>query len=124
MSFEADLRSHLLHASITQYVGDRIEPMIRPQKEAPDSITYERVAGVPQTNLEGDNGGLQNIRMQVDIWTKKYDRARLIAEAVRLRMQTAATTFTSVLILDQDLYEDDTRLFRVSMDFSCWYRTT
>lgn len=123
MTFEADLRAHLLEASITAYVGERIGPEIRPQGSNLPAITFLRIAGVPQTDLDGDDGNLLNIRQQIDVWSKTHDQVKLIAEAVRIRMQAAASTFRSVMISDQDFYEDEPRIFRVSMDFSCWYRT-
>lgn len=125
MTFEADLRAHLLaDGTITGYIGERIFPMVRPESSALPALSYLRIAGVPQTDLDGDDGNLLNIRMQIDAWSKTHDEAKLIAEAVRLRMQTAASTFKAVMLLDQDFYEDDSRVFRVSMDFSCWFRTS
>lgn len=125
MTFEADLRSHVLaDGTVSGYVGERMFPVIRKEGTQPPAITYQRIAGVPQTDLDGDDGNLMNIRVQVDVWTKKHDDAKVIAEAIRIRMQTAASTFRSVMIADEDFYEDDTKLFRASMDFSCWYRTS
>lgn len=121
MSFESDLRDHLLNQTT---VGERIFPLVRPQQgdgAARPAITYLRVAGIPMNDLDGDDGNLLNIRSQVDVWADTYAAARTIADAVRLRMQSFATR--TVMISDQDLYEDDTRIFRVSMDFSSWYRT-
>lgn len=120
MTFEADLRAHLLGQT---EAGARIHPVLRPQQGQAGlpAITYQRIAGVPQTNTDA-NEEMLNIREQVDVWATTHDAAKAIAEAVRVRMQTPAATFRAVLLLDQDLYEDETRIFRVSMDFSCWYR--
>lgn len=123
MTFEADLRTHLSESSITSYVGERIQPVIRQEDGTLPALTYMRVAGVPQTDLDGDDGNLLNIRIQIDVWSRSHDESKVIAEAVRLRMQTAAASFRSVMVIDEDFYEDETRLHRVSMDFSCWYRT-
>lgn len=119
MTFEADLRSHLLN-SVS--VGERIWPVTRANQTLP-AITYQRIAGVPQNDLDGDDGNLLNIRMQIDVWATTHDAVKALAEAVRTRMQTAASTFHAVMILDQDIYEDESRIYRVLMDFSCWYRT-
>lgn len=124
MSFEADLRTHLLTVA---EVGERIFPIVRPS-QGPGltlpAITYQRIAGVPMNDLDGDDGNLLNIRMQIDVWATTHDAVKLIAEAVRARMQVAAATFRAVLLLDQDVYEEEVKIFRVSMDFSCWYRTS
>src|SRR5688572_26710849 len=109
MSFETDLRAHLLNQTDA---GERVSPVMRPQGAPRPAITYTRVAGIPQNDLDGDDGNLLNIRSQVDVWADTHAVARTIADAVRLRMQTFATR--TVMISDQDLYEDDTRIFRIS----------
>lgn len=126
MTFRADVRGHLLDASagIVDFVGPRITPL--PVKEGGDmpAITLTIPSDAPQTTLDGDDGGLNNITAQVDVWATTSDEAHALAELVRIRMQVAAATFRAVPGSMFDDYEPETRRHRVSRDFSCWYRTT
>lgn len=117
MSFDADLRSHLQHASVTAYVGERVHPVVRSSTTLP-ALTYLRATASPQNSILGFTSGLTIIRLQVDVWATTFDAARLIAIAVRDRMNTAAATFKSWMIDETDLYEDDTKIYRVLMEFS------
>lgn len=122
MTFEADLYAHLLgDAAITAMTGSRVYPVLRPQDSAFPAVVYTRVSGTPQQSLDGFTSGLNNFRMQLDCYATRFDQCRLLAEAVQSRMLTAAVTFKSVMVFDQDFYEPDDRLFKIIMDFSCWY---
>lgn len=134
MSFEGNLNSHLAtDSAISQLVsgGDaspRIWPLLRPESnETLPAITITVVSGDPATDLDGLDGKLMNYRVQIDIWAKGprgYDEARTLAELVRIRMQTPASSFASVPLPGSgtDGYEPETRIFRVTWEFSCWYR--
>jgi len=123
VSFEADLNAHLAgDAGVAQVVGERIWPQIRPETDtALPAITTLIVDTVPSNDLDNGDGSLLNKRVQIDVWAEDYDSARNLAELVRTRMKTSATNFSSLMNSDQDLYEQETKLFRVLMDFSCWY---
>lgn len=124
MTFEAALKSHLAaDAGITALVGDRIWPLVRAQGASLPALTYQRIAGTPSTDLDGLDGDLTVVLVQVDCWASGFDAARVLAELVRVRIQTAADSFRGNLQSDRDFYEDDVKLYRVSQDFSLWYRT-
>ena len=53
-----------------------------------------------------------------------YDEAKAIANAVRSAMPPSSPQFGAHLIEDQDLYEDGTNYFRVSMEFKVWFLET
>lgn len=122
MTFEADLKTHLSAASITSVVSDRITPQPLPEGSIKPAITYTIPADAPQTDLDGGDGGLNNIRVQIDCWAGSHDACKALAELVRIRMKTAAASFSSVPLPMFESYEPDTKLHRVSRDFSCWYR--
>ena len=126
MTFEANLVSHLLaDGTISGLVGEDITPVVIPEgfTDFP-CITYQRVTGIPTTDLDGLDGGLINVRVQIDCWDTDYDRMRQLSEAVRMRLQTAASTFRAVTNFDQDLYEDEAKLHHSLIDASFWYRST
>jgi len=126
MTFEADLKSHLqADASIAALVADRIHPMLLADGSSLPALTYQTIAGEPQTDLSGADGEMVRYRMQINVWASSYIGAKALAELVRTRLKTAASTFKAVPeISAQDTYEPATRRFGVYMDFSFWYRTT
>lgn len=118
MTFEADLKSHLSAAGV-------VYPVVMPAGTALPVITYSIAAQTPTRDLDGDGvaGDLEEIRAQVDCWARDFDAARALARAVRARLLTDATHFKASLNSEQTLYEDNTRLHRVLLDYSFWYRT-
>lgn len=124
MTFEADLRSHLRgDAGITALVGERIRAMRRTDSAVP-AITFQRVIGIPQNDLDGLDGALMDIRTQIDVYGPDFDAVRALAELVRIRLQTPAATFHAVTNFDQDFFEDDVKLYRTMLDCSFWFRTS
>ena len=122
MTFEVDLKQHLqTAASLGALVGSRIWPLVRYNDTKP-AITYQIVGTVPQVAVDGGTGDLDNVRVQIDAWADTYDAARQVAAAVRTAMASFSTN--SVPLIDQDFYEQEPRIYRVSLDFSCWYRTS
>ena len=119
MSYESDLRAHLLGASgITTLVGERIYPITRPQNSVLPAITYTRIFGNPVQSIGGFTSATSEIRIQIDCWASTYDQVQALALAVRDRMFVTAATFRSYMQSDTDFYEDDTKIYRVSMDFN------
>ncbi len=108
-------------AAIAAVVGSGIYPVIIPQDAAFPAITYTRISGGQQNDLTGYEG-TENPRMQIDVWGKTYAAVKDLAAKVRAAMN-AAITFSAIQISDQDLYEDDMKIYRVSMDFSVWFNT-
>ncbi len=125
MSFESDLKTHLgAHAALTAFVGDRVHPLVLPERSALPAIVYQRVISTPENDIDGLDGETMRIRVQITTWALTHDEARQIAEIVRLRMQTAAAKFTSIMLFDSDTYDPTTGQPGVVMDFSCGHRTT
>ena len=123
MSFEADLKSHLQGgAAVAALLQDRFHPLVRPEGGALPAATYTLIYADPLANLDGMDGSLRNIRVQIDTWAQSFSAVVGLADAIRSRMNTAASTFTSVVLPTQfDDYEPDTRLYRRMQEFSCWY---
>lgn len=126
MTFEASLYAHLSQdAGIAALAGEEIFPVVNPRDTAVyPYITYARVSAVPQTDFDGANGNLINEHVQIDVWALTYDEARALADAVITRLATAASSFQSVVNFDQDLYEPETKSYRVLIDANCWFRTS
>jgi hypothetical protein len=106
--------------------GTRVFPMVAQDTTGP-YIVYQRIAAVPETFLDGDVGLIQT-RMQIDVYVpmaaatiNSYARADAIARQVKALM--AGWTFKNVLVLEQDLYDPDVKIGRVSLDYSISHPT-
>lgn len=127
MTFEADIKAHLqADATLVALVADRIYPVIRPQNAALPAVTYTAPAPDEVNTLAGRSDSLRNYRLQVDCWAESHAAVVAMANAVRSRMNTAASAFRAVLYPGTGLddYESDTRLYRRMLEFSVWYTET
>lgn len=124
MSFEAELKAHLQSDSaISAMVGERIHPLILPERSEFPAITYTLVFGEPQNSLDGFTSGLRRISVQIDCWSRTFDRTKSVAEAVVSRLGTPASAFKSVVTEYPTLddYESETKIYRRSIGASCWF---
>lgn len=123
MSIEAEIRTHLISASaISSLVGNRVYPGVRKEEEGLPALTYTMIFDDPHMDLDGVNGGLRQVRVQIDMWAKTYAVVLSLEAAVKARMNTAATNFKSVQLGTMlDDFEPETRLYRRTREFSVWY---
>lgn len=125
MTFEADLKAWLqADAGITALVDDRITPQPLPQGTTKPAITYLIVAEDPQSDLDGEDGALLEVRPQIDCWALNQADVRALAELVRERMKTASFSPIPVPGSSFGDYEPQTKQHRFSRDFTCWHRLT
>jgi hypothetical protein len=108
--------------SVTALVVDRIYPLLMPQDPTLPAVTYQRISDNPINSLSG-HGGLDNPRIQIDCWATSYSAVKTLSNAV-IKAMDLSTSYKSLRMSDQDLYEDGTEIYRVSMDFSCWFKST
>lgn len=132
MSFEADFATHLLAdsaiASAVATFGDLkcVWPGIRPERSDTPCVVFTVVFHEPVTDLVGvDNagGGLEFYRIQTDCYAARIDDARALDAAVRTRLRTDASTFSSLPLPVEGPYdyEPDTKLHRYSAEFECYF---
>lgn len=109
---------------VTALVGaspSRIYPGLMPQAAATPACVYSVVSEQNQNSLAGWTSGLKNSRFQLDCYARTYAEADTLAAAVAAVLDSVATkTFSSLQVSRRDLYEDDTELHRVSLEFSIW----
>ena len=117
-----------LKAQSPTIAGDRIYPFPLPQNWASPAITFQRISGVRERGLDGPHGRARP-RIQIDVWAKQdYASAKNLAEELRQLLDGFAGTMGTVTVdavsleSDRDLYEDQARINRVSMDFLISYR--
>lgn len=117
------LRTLLDDAGLSALVGSKVFALVIPQGTKLPCITFQRIGGSPANTLSGASG-LEEIDLQIDVWAKNYGEAKAIAKAVRAAMPPGGDVFGAHLIEDQDLYEDGTNYFRVSMEYKVWFLET
>lgn len=115
MSIQTQLFSLLSGATTA---GTRVYPLTGPDTPVKPYIVYQRVSASSENVLDGDSG-LTNTRMQIDVYSTTYGEADTIANQIDALM--AAWALQNVSILNQDGYESDTKLFRVTSDYSIWH---
>lgn len=123
MSFKADLKTHLQAAAdIAVLVGDRITPGVRAQEAPAPALSYQVLSRDELPNLAGSAGAQEHISVRIECVARSFADVRSLGAAVRERMRTAATTFRAVLTASGgDGYDSVTRIYRRTLDFSCWY---
>lgn len=106
-----------IQSVLASLVSGRCFPMVAPDGTLTPYITFQVISNVPLMELDRRNG-TENRRLQVDIFDKTYGGAKTLEETVKTTMDAAA--FTNIPMLSSDLYEEETQLYRVTMDYSIW----
>ena len=102
----------------------RIYPMTMPENTAYPAMTYQRISNARVNSFDA-GGGIDNPRVQVDVWAQTRKAAREAAMEVK-RVVEATTLFGGWLVDDREDHDDtiEPALYRVSMDFSLWMQET
>lgn len=80
-SIVAALKKNL---AVRSLVSDRIYPMLAPAGAPLPHVTYQRISGVPDTTMDGEEaGGLVNARLQVNSYAADYPSMRKLWRAMR-----------------------------------------
>ena len=117
------LRTLREDAGLSALVGNKVFPPAIPAGNYLPCVTFQRLGGRPANTLAGPSG-LEEIDLLIDAWARDYHEAKAVAKAVRAAMPANGPRFGAHLIEDQDLYEDGTNYFRVSMEFKVWFLET
>lgn len=88
-----------------------------PESTTPPYVRMFRVSGPRGSNHSGPNG-LVISRFQVDVVSETYQEAKIEAEKI-YSLQTSTVTDVAKIVLEneRDNYENDSKLFFVSLDF-------
>ena len=117
MQLEEQVYSALAGGSPQTDAGSRVYPLSAAQGTGAPRITYQRVSTAPENTL-GGRANLDQVRIQIDCWATTIKGAANLARQARDLME--AQSFKALLQGAFDTYEQDTQLYRRSMDFRCW----
>jgi len=116
---------------LTSELDIDVFPLVLPPTITLPACTFRRVSGVPEYTHNGDSL-LERIRWQFDIWADTYAEASQQGDTLRAAWsgysgqvyEAPAIYIGAAFILGRrDLYEAQTKSYRVSMDVSMWVRT-
>jgi len=122
---ESALRTYILAGgAVDALVSDRMYPGKMPQEPTLPLLVYQRVSGPREHDMDGA-AGIANPRIQIDAWATTYAGVKTLATAVRKRLDgysgdvgsPAVNVIVAMLLNDRDLYDAETELWRISMDF-------
>lgn len=114
---KALLRTLREDAGLSALVGGKVFALLVPPGTTLPCVSFQRLGGRPANTLAGASG-LEEIDLLIDAWARDYHEAKAIA------MPANGPRFGAHLIEDQDLYEDGTNYFRVSMEYKVWFLET
>ncbi len=115
MTIEQDI-----YNTLKTLASGRVYPLVIPEKSVMPAITYLRIAYTPENTLDG-GATIDQIRIQVDTYANTYAESKTLANSVRSVMESAS--FKGTLQSDQDLFEPDVKLYRVTQDYYVWKRS-
>lgn len=105
-----------LRAALAGVAGGRVYPAIAPDGAAAPFLVYTRISAVPATTFAGRP--IANTRFQVDIYASTYANAQTTRDATVAALDAWAVR--SVILSEADIFEDETKTHRVSLDLSVW----
>jgi hypothetical protein len=109
-----------IYTALSSLASGKVYPLVAPEKVAAPFIVYSRIASTPENTLEG-GATIDQVRIQVDTYANTYSAVKSLAESVRSAMEGSGAKAT--LQTDQDLFEPDLKLYRISQDYYCWQRS-
>lgn len=108
---------------VSHEVGDRIYPIVMPQKPVLPAVTYQRTSSEKINDLDG-YCDLEKVHIMINAWGLTYDVVKRISVAIHNAINVEQTKFRAILVNRLDGYDPDTGLYVVSQDFACWYHRT
>lgn len=115
MSIQQTVKAALDAANTS--AGTRIYPVRAPDSPTLPFVVYAVVANAPENVLSGPPP-IDSTRLQIDVYDRTYAGMQTLSDAVRAAMQSAVAG--SILELEIDNYEPDTRLYRRVLDYTIW----
>lgn len=104
-----------LQAALSGIAAGGVWNLRAAQNTNPPYIAWQRVISTTNNSLRGASD-VQNTRVQIDAYATSYTAADALGSAI----EAAVVGIGAIKISEQDFFEDDTRLYRVSQDFSLW----
>lgn len=107
------------NAALAALVSDRVYFLQAAQGTEHPFVVLTVVSDTPENSLTGSpDTRLITSRVQVDAYARTYIQAQQVADAVLdVLGALLRPDLNAFLVMKQDIYEDETRLYRVSSDY-------
>ena len=110
-------------AAVTGICGLNIFPDIAPQNVQYPFMVYTIINSLPVDFKDGQSN-LEEITLQIDVYTNNYETTQTLANNVRNRLDTFVGTVNSISVQtikymssDSQVYNADLNVYWMSMDF-------
>jgi len=131
MQIEQAIKKELLADSgIKSLIGERLYYVKAPQDVAKPYVVFLKASGPREYSHDGASK-LARPRFQFSCFAMTYYEAKQIAEAIRAAIEAFSGTMggtggvevgSCFCINESDIYEEDTRLFHVAVDYLIWHK--
>ena len=110
--------------NLTALVSTRVYTLVMPQDSLYPAVVISKVSQLRENTMSNSGGnGVENQRCRVAIFDSTLASCEAVAEQIRLAfISYESANFKAVQVFNLDLYEDDTKLYHVVVDYSVWYR--
>jgi hypothetical protein len=110
-----------LFESLKGLAGNRCYPVKLPERAEFPAITYFEVSGRENNTHDGYDKTSVN-RWQVSCWAKTYKEAKELADSVKQQLRAFSGSLIhvvrkSILENEMDLYESDTGIYHIPVEF-------
>ena len=106
-----------IYAALSGLASGKVYPLVAPEKVVAPYIVYSRISSTPENTLDGGST-IVLVRIQVDTYANTYSACKNLAESVRVAMEGGVVK--STMQTDQDLFEPDLKVYRISQDYYVW----
>lgn len=116
-------------ADVSGLVSSRIYPVNLPQTPTYPAIVYSRVSGQRAHSLSGASN-IASPRVQVDAFATTYSGAKDLAAKIRAALNGFRGTVAGITIhgifleSDNDIFDDDFEIYRITSDYFIHYKET
>lgn len=106
---------------ITQLIDDRYYPLVLPKNCNTPAITYQRISNTRHRSHSGYS--MNSPVFQLSCWAETMESVRILAQKLidavdnHTGQMTPVERVTALHINDQDLYDPETGLYHIPIDF-------
>jgi len=120
MSFNEDLFSKLVgDPGVSAIVSRRVSPNVFTQQDSRPAIRYMNVT-TTSYHLMGVDANIERQRWQIDLIAGTYNAVTDLRDAVKTclnRWSSAGVVQDSYFVNATDIYDDETRMHRIKLDY-------
>ena len=125
MAIESDIVNYLLAQSeITDVVSERVYPTQLPENSELPALMYIRIGGNRMRTHRGHSQSATSL--QISCWSKSYGEAKYLSDMLIEKLDNYDGYMQSGRVTifhqnDRDIYEPDTGLYHIPVDFEIHY---